>query len=90
VDESTIYAQYVLSNTYRAEEIEQKVESVRAKYGDTRAEATSEKETVRSSYLKAGLDKAKHNYGSVRRYLIKGVGLTTAQYAALRAKLQTS
>jgi hypothetical protein len=45
---------------------------------------------VRSSYLKAGLDKAKHNYGSVRRYLIKGVGLTTAQYAALRAKLQTS
>ncbi len=88
VDEATISEQYVLSNSYRAADIAQKVEAVRARYGDTRAAATSEKEVVRASYLKAGLDKAKSVYGSVRRYLIKGVGLTTTQYAALRTKLQ--
>jgi len=87
VDSATITDQFLLSNTYRAADIAAKVEATRAKYGDTRAAAVSEKETLRASYLQAGLDKAKSKYGSVKKYLLKGVGLSNAQYAALRTLL---
>lgn len=83
----TIVAQYLLSNTYRAAEIQQKVDAARAASGSRRAGVVKELERLRASYLEAGLATARHRYGSVHRYLTRGVGLSTDELAALRAKL---
>jgi protein-tyrosine phosphatase len=85
-----VVAQYLLSNTYRAEEIQRKIEAARATSGDRRAGVVKELETLRASYLTAGLTKARKRYGSLTRYLTRGVGLTTAELDALRAKLLAS
>lgn len=83
----TVSDQYLLSNTYRAELIESKVDAAR-KVSATRAAIVSEQEKLRSSYLKAGLDKARAKYGNLHHYWTKGLGLSAATIAALRAKLR--
>lgn len=42
--------------------------------------------TVKRRWLADGLDAARHRYGSIRRYLLKGVGLSRADLARIRHK----
>ncbi len=84
---ATIKAEYLLSNTYRAALIEEKVAAAR-KISARKAAIVSEQELLRPSYLEAGLDKAVAKYGSLHKYWAKGLKLSAATIAALRAKLR--
>jgi len=85
---ATIIDQYLLSNTYRRQLIAERVAAARAAHGTRRAAVVSELETLRASYLEAGLDKAVAKYGSLTGYLTKGLKLAPATIARLRAHLR--
>lgn len=87
-DRATIINQYLLSNTYRAQLINDRVTAALAAHGSRRAAIVSELETLRGSYLEAGLNKAAAKYGSVTRYLTRGLKLSTATIAKLREHLR--
>jgi len=82
-----IVGQYVLSNTYRKALIETRVAAAR-RTSARKAAIVGEQERLRPSYLEAGLDKAAARYGSLSRYLTKGLKLPAATIALLRAKLR--
>jgi protein-tyrosine phosphatase len=87
-DRKTIVDQYLLSNTYRKQLIADRVAAALAAHGSRKAAIVSELETLRSSYLEAGLNKAATKYGSLTRYLTRGLKLSSATIAKLRAHLR--
>ena len=82
VDEDTIMDEYLLSNEYRKELIDEAV----AKAGAKKAKATRMDLSVFPQQLQASLD-AIDDYGGVDAFLTDGVGLSKATVAALREKL---
>jgi protein-tyrosine phosphatase len=84
---NTIVAEYKLSNVYRKAYIDDAVAKAR-KISTTKAAIVTELQVNRRSFIEAGLNKASSQYGSFHRYLTKGLKLSTATIATLKAKLR--
>lgn len=89
-EESEVMAEYLKSNTYRAQIIERTYERMIAEKGVRAAETERADNAVDESYLGAGLDLAVRRYGSIEGYLTRGVGLSEDELHALRQKLRPS
>jgi protein tyrosine/serine phosphatase len=87
-DRATSIDQYLLSNSYRSQLIADRVAAALAAKGAKRAAIVTELETLRASYLEAGLDRATAKYGSLSGYLTKGLKLSSATIAKLRNHLR--
>jgi protein-tyrosine phosphatase len=87
-DRETVIAEYLASNRYRADLIEQKVAKTLRSEGATRAAAVRTAATVERSWLVAGLDAATARYGSIEGYLTEGLGLKESTLDRLRARLR--
>lgn len=89
-EESEVMAEYLKSNTYRAQIIKRTYERMLAEKGVRAAETERADNAVDESYLGAGLDLAVRRYGSIEGYLTRGVGLSEDELHALRQKLRPS
>lgn len=81
-------AEYLKSNDYRRSSIEAAFAADLKTRGRTYAEGHRALLRVERGYLEAGLRAAEDRYGSLNGYLTKGLGLTTADLAALRDRLR--
>ena len=88
VDQETIRTQYLMSNDARKDLIDADVAKVKASSGKAAADARRMDMTVYPQQIQASLDAIFENYGSVDKFLTKGVGLTQATVDKIRAKLQ--
>ena len=83
VPQATIMKDYMASNSYRAQEIQQQqtfLQQQNLSYMDPIT-------VVDPSYLQAGLAQVTASYGSMNAYLTQGLGLTQADIYVLRAKM---
>ncbi|MDR1712011.1 MAG: tyrosine-protein phosphatase [Propionibacteriaceae bacterium] len=87
VDREDIVAEYLLSNEYRAEEIETAYAENKAAKGKTYADAKRASDEVAAEYLEAGLDELEARYGGIDGFLKDGLGLSESVIAKIRAKL---
>lgn len=78
---------YLLSNTYLAGAISMRVEARRQISGDFAAGIERPLAGVQSSYLQAGFDQVQADYGTVMRYLEKGLGVGESTVEVLRERL---
>jgi protein-tyrosine phosphatase len=85
---NTIVSEYKLSNAYRKDLIKKRVADALRTSGARKAGIVKELEFNRRSYIEAGLNKASSKYGSFHRYLTRGLKLSDATIATLRAKLR--
>lgn len=86
--EKTVIGEYLLSNSYRKALIEQDVAKAKRSGGAKAAAIKRALVQVDASYLKAGLSELKKRYGSLNRYLTKGLGLSTSTVMSLRTQLR--
>lgn len=84
-----VLSEYLKSNTYRTQQIASDYRRDVARYGTVLAKARRAVNRVEPAYLEAGLSLAEQRYGSILGYLTRGVGLSDATLARLRAKLVT-
>ena len=91
----TIREDYLLSNTYRAEEIEMRVGQLRDLYAQNNGLKPEDVDTTNieafyvldGSYIDAALDEAVMKYGSMDAYIREGLGITDAEIQSLRDQL---
>lgn len=88
VDEDTIMSDYLLTNTYNAELIEQERQMLAAEgiEGETLDLYMTALDGVCPQMMQNALDWMKENYGSVEGYITGALGVTDAQLEALKDK----
>ncbi len=79
VPEKTVMEDYLLSNTYRAEENAGAITQLQALLDPQELEVVRALIEVRPEYLQTSIDTMKDEYGSVDRYLRKGLGISKAE-----------
>ncbi|MGG7101227.1 tyrosine-protein phosphatase [Rhodococcus sp. 24CO] len=87
VNRETIYADYLLSNTYSAKSIEATRILVTEHRGPEGAAIIEPLLVVDPSYLDAGFDQLEADYDTINNYLLTGLGLSPQTIAILVAKL---
>ena len=83
-----VVAEYVLSNSYRKDEIAKRYAKVLRARGKRAAKIDRVAYVVEGAFLKAGLAELDKRYGSVDAYLSKGLKLSPSTIAALRDRLR--
>jgi len=91
----TIREDYLLSNTYRQEEIEHRLAQLRNLYAETNGIPQEEVDTtnmdafyiLQASYIDAALEQAVEDYGSMEAYIREGLGITDGEVERLRSEL---
>ncbi|NMM82914.1 protein tyrosine phosphatase [Rhodococcus sp. SRB_17] len=90
VDESTIMDDYLLTNEYSAASIQAQLAYITASdpvRGPAMAAIFGPILGVEASFLQAGLEQVKADYGTIDNYLTEGLGLSQDTIKALKAKL---
>jgi protein-tyrosine phosphatase len=91
----TVREDYLLSNEYRKEEIEQRLSQLRQLAAENKGVATDQVDTtnmeafyiLQDSYIDATHDQIVKEYGSLDGYLRKGLGLSEGEIERLRTEL---
>jgi N-acetylmuramoyl-L-alanine amidase len=83
-----IITEFLLSNKYRKDQIAAGYAKVEKRSGKKAADAKLELLRLDASYLEAGFQAATAKYGSIDKYLSKGLGLTKSILTKLQAKLR--
>jgi protein-tyrosine phosphatase len=91
----TVREDYLLSNGYRAEEVEGRLAKLREMAAAAQGVAPEEVDMAGAnafyildgSYIDASLDEAIASYGSMEVYIRDGLGITDDEVARLRATL---
>jgi protein-tyrosine phosphatase len=91
----TIRDDYLLSNKYRKEEVDRRINELRLLAADTflvepeEVDITNIKSfyVLEPSYIDASLDEAVKQYGSMDNYIREGLGITDKERASLRDQL---
>jgi protein-tyrosine phosphatase len=91
----TIREDYLLSNTYRQEEIEHRLAQLRDLHAENTGVAPEEVDTtnmdafyiLQGAYIDAALDQAVEDYGSMEAYIRDGLGITDEEVERLRSQL---
>jgi protein-tyrosine phosphatase len=87
VPRETVIEDYLLTNEYAAAKNEERIQQVQSLMENP--ELLRAVLEVRKEYIQSSFDAVDAEYGSMPRYLRKGLGLTAADIAALRANLLT-
>ena len=87
VPEKTVMQDYLLSNTFRAEENERAVAGVQALLDAEGVEVIRWLVEVRPQYLQASFDTMRDEYGSIDGYLRKGLGISDAERARFKRQM---
>lgn len=87
-DEDQIMYQYLLSNEYRRDLIEEKVLEKDEASGEVKAAIARVRAEVEPEFLRAGIDEMNSRYGDLQTYLTEGLGLDQTTIDQLRAKLR--
>lgn len=85
--EADVRAEYLKSNTHRADLIAKRYRTTKARSGLKAAQVERARLKVDASYLDAGLKELKRRYGSIDGYLTRGLKLDATTIAKLRARL---
>ncbi len=91
----TIREDYLLSNTYRQEEIDHRLAQLRDQYAENNGIPPEEVDTtnmdafyiLQGAYIDAALDQAVEDYGSMEAYIRDGLGLTDEEVERLTEEL---
>jgi protein-tyrosine phosphatase len=91
----TIREDYLLSNTYRQEEIDHRLAQLRDLYAETNGIPPEEVDTTNmeafyildGSYIDAALEQAVEDYGSMEAYIREGLGISDVEVERLRSEL---
>lgn len=91
----TVREDYLLSNTYRWEEIEHRLTQLRDLYAETNDIPPEEVDTtnmdafyiLQGAYIDAALEQAVADYGSMEAYIRDGLGMTDEEVEQLRTQL---
>jgi protein-tyrosine phosphatase len=91
----TIREDYLLSNVYRAEEIEEQLERIRGKVASDKGIPPDQVDMtnvnafykLEGHYIDGTLEKAVEEYGSMGAFIRDGLGITDAEIARLREEL---
>jgi len=91
----TVRADYLMSNTTRAAEVEHRLAQLRDLAAQNAGVAPEKIDTtnmeafyvLQASYIDAALDQAVAEYGSMEAYIRDGLGITDEEVEALRAQL---
>jgi protein-tyrosine phosphatase len=91
----TVREDYLLSNQYRAEEIEHRLGQLREMAAAAQGVAPEDVDmsganafyVLEGSYIDASLDEAVTRYGSMASYIREGLGVSDEELAGLRASL---
>jgi protein-tyrosine phosphatase len=91
----TVREDYLLSNTYRWEEIEHRLTQLRNLYAETNGIPPEEVDTTNmdafyildGSYIDAALEQAVEDYGSMDAYIREGLGITDEEVDQLKSQL---
>lgn len=87
-DEDVVVKEYLLSNDYRRDLIEEAVAETRLTKGTMSAEIARLQLEVDAAYLSAGLEELVARYGHLQGFLTQGLGLESREIDALRSKLR--
>ncbi|SIT36701.1 Protein tyrosine/serine phosphatase [Paraburkholderia ribeironis] len=82
-----IMQDYLLSNTYLIQSINAQIETLRAQDGDAVVTIETPLLEVQESYLQAGFDQVQASYGTMERYLTRGLGMSQTTIDTLRSRL---
>jgi len=91
----TIRADYLLSNTYRQEEIDHRLAQLRDLHAESTGVAPEDIDTtnmnafyiLQASYIDAALEQAVEDYGSMEVYIRDGLGISDEEVEELRQQL---
>jgi protein-tyrosine phosphatase len=91
----TIREDYLLTNEYRAEEVEARLAKIQQMAADTMGVPPEEVDMsnveafyiLEGSYIDGSLDQAVADYGSMEAYIRDGLGITDDEVAGLRGQL---
>lgn len=91
----TVREDYLLSNKYRADEIERRISELRALASQNQNIPENDVDTtnieafyrLEASYIDASFSEMLAEYGSVEGYLLEGLGLTAQELTRLRTEL---
>ena len=91
----TVREEYLLSNTYRGEEIEHRLAQLRDLYAENNGISPDEVDTtnmdafyiLQGAYIDAALEQAVEDYGSMEAYIRDGLGITDEEVEELRSQL---
>ena len=91
----TVRADYLLSNTYRQDEIDHRLTQLRDLYAKNAGVVPEEVDTtnmdafyiLQASYIDAALQQSIEDYGSMDAYIREGLGLSDAEVEELRRQL---
>ncbi len=91
----TVREDYLLSNTYRWEEIEHRLTQLRDLYAENNGIPPEEVDTtnmdafyiLQGAYIDAALEQAVEDYGSMEAYIRDGLGITDEEVERLRNEL---
>ena len=94
----TVREDYLLSNTYRKKEVDRRVGELRERASETLLVEPEEVDMtnikafyiLQAEYIDASLDEAVKRYGSMDKYIRKGLGITDKELANLRNQLLES
>ena len=91
----TVRADYLMSNTTRAAEIEHRLAQLRDLHAENTGVTPEEVDTtnmdafyiLQAAYIDAALEQAVEDYGSMEAYIRDGLGISDEEVAALRSQL---
>lgn len=91
----TVREDYLLSNTYRWEEIEHRLTQLRDLYAETNGIPPEQVDTtnmdafyiLQGAYIDAALEQAVEDYGSMEAFIRDGLGITDEEVTQLREQL---
>jgi len=91
----TVREDYLLSNTYRKDEIEHRLTQLRDLYAENNGIAPEDVDTtnmdafyiLQGAYIDAALEQAVADYGSMEAYVRDGLGITDEEVEQLRSQL---
>ena len=91
----TVREDYLLSNTYRQEEIEHRLTQLRDLHAENTGVTPEEVDTtnmdafyiLQGAYIDAALEQAVEDYGSMEAYIRDGLGVTDEEVEELRSQL---
>jgi protein-tyrosine phosphatase len=91
----TVREDYLLSNTYRQEEIDHRLGQLRDLYAETNGIPPEDVDTtnmdafyiLQGAYIDAALEQAVEDYGSMEAFIREGLGISDVELARLREQL---
>lgn len=87
VPAQTIFADYLLTNTYSAAEIAASVAQARKNGGQNAADMMAALQGVQTAYLQAVFDQVSASYGSMTSYIANGLQLDQGTQDAIRRRM---